>query len=142
VDDEPVITSTLTSILNMSGFSARGFTSALDVLAASQSEPPDLIISDVSMPVLSGVDLAIQMRLLYPSCKILLFSGQAATLDLLAGARAQGHDFPLLMKPIHPTMMLATIGALTRKNPSSTSSVASISQSTRLLGSCSSRKGS
>ena len=64
------------------------------------------------MPGLSGVDLAIQMGAQYPKCKILLFSGQAATLDLLEDARAQGHDFHLLLKPVHPTELLAEIGTL------------------------------
>ena len=64
------------------------------------------------MPGLSGVDLAIQMRALYPACKVLLFSGQAGTLDLLENARAQGHDFRLLLKPILPSELLSEIGIL------------------------------
>jgi DNA-binding response OmpR family regulator len=126
VDDEPVIASTLTSILNMSGFSARGFTAPLDALAASQSDPPDLLISDVAMPGLSGVDLAIQMQAQYPSCRILLLSGHAATLELFADAPAKGHDFPLLLKPIHPTTMLANVGALARKNHAAISTIAPV----------------
>jgi hypothetical protein len=42
----------------------------------------------------------------------LLFSGQAATLDLLEGARAQGYDFRLLQKPVHPSEFLSEIGQL------------------------------
>ena len=86
VDDEPVIASSLAAILQMNGFSARFFTCPLEALAAARSESPDLVISDVAMPGISGIDLAIQMRAQYPGCKILLFSGQAATLDLLEGA--------------------------------------------------------
>jgi FixJ family two-component response regulator len=110
VDDEHVIASTLAAILNMNGFSAEYFTRPLEALAASQSDIPDLLIADVAMPGLSGIDLAIQMRAQYPKCKILLFSGQAATVDLLADARIQGHDFDLLQKPIHPSDILSTIG--------------------------------
>jgi CheY-like chemotaxis protein len=93
----------------MNGFSARFFTSPLEALAAARSESPDLVISDVAMPGVSGVDLAIQMRAQYPNCKILLFSGQAATLDLLEGARAQGYDFRLLQKPVFPSDLLSEI---------------------------------
>jgi len=67
------------------------------------------------MPGLSGIDLAIQMRAQHPECKILLFSGQAATLDLLEDARNQGHDFHLLLKPVHPTELLSKIGTMGRK---------------------------
>jgi hypothetical protein len=53
---------------------------------------------------------AIQIKTQYPSCKILLLSGQAATLDLLRQARAQGHHFDLILKPIPPTEFLLEIG--------------------------------
>jgi CheY-like chemotaxis protein len=112
VDDEHVIASTLAAILNLNGYSAKFFTRPLEALAAAQSDIPDLLISDVAMPGLSGIDLAIQMRARHPECKILLFSGQAATLDLLEDARNQGHDFHLLLKPVHPTELLYEIGML------------------------------
>jgi CheY-like chemotaxis protein len=112
VDDEHVIASTLATILELHGYSATSFTSPLAALAAARSGAPDLLISDVAMPGLSGVELAIQMKAQYPECKILLFSGQAATQDLLEDARNQGHSFQLLQKPVHPSVMLARIGAL------------------------------
>ena len=110
VDDEQVVASTLAAILQMHGFSAKYFTSPLEALSAARSRAPDLLVSDVEMPGLSGLDLAIQMKAQYPGCKILLLSGQAATLDLLQQARAQGHNFDLLLKPIPPTEFLLEIG--------------------------------
>jgi CheY-like chemotaxis protein len=112
VDDEPVIASSLAAILGMNGFPARFCSSPLEALAAARAESPDLVISDVAMPGISGIDLAIQMRAQYPNCKILLFLGQAATLDLLEGARAQGYSFRLLQKPVHPSEFLSEIGQL------------------------------
>jgi CheY-like chemotaxis protein len=64
------------------------------------------------MPGISGVELAIQMKAQYPTCKILLFSGQAATVDLLEDARAQGHQFDLLLKPVPPTELLFELGKM------------------------------
>jgi DNA-binding response OmpR family regulator len=112
VDDEHVIASTLAVILNMNGYSTRYFTRPREALSAACFDNPDLLISDVSMPDLSGIDLAIQMRVQCPQCKILLFSGQANTIDLLEKARSQGLDFQLILKPVHPTELLATIGTL------------------------------
>jgi DNA-binding NtrC family response regulator len=85
--DEPVIASSLAAIMRMNGFSARFFTSPLEALAAARSESPDLVISDVAMPGISGIDLAIQMRAQYPSCKILLFGagGSPAVTPSLGG---------------------------------------------------------
>jgi CheY-like chemotaxis protein len=96
----------------MNGSFARFFNSPLEALTAVRLESPDLMISDVAMPGVSGIDLAIQMRAQYPNCKILLFSGQAATLDLLKGARDQGYDFRLLQKPVSPSEFLSEIGQL------------------------------
>jgi CheY-like chemotaxis protein len=112
VDDEPVIASTLAAILRLNGFSAKFFTCPLDALTAARLKTPDLLISDVAMPGISGIELAIQMRAQYPTCKILLFSGQAATADLLEAARAEGHALDLLQKPVPPTELLLEVGNL------------------------------
>ena len=73
---------------------------------------PDLLISDVVMPLLSGIELAIQLREVCPDCKVLLFSGQASTANMLEAARATGHDFEVLAKPVHPTDLLNRIRAV------------------------------
>ena len=109
VDDERIIADSLAAILSAHGFAvltAYDGGSALDV---ARVIPPELLISDVMMPGMSGTELAIALIELVPDCKVLLFSGQAATVDLLARARDQGHDFTLLAKPIHPTDMLRRI---------------------------------
>lgn len=114
VDDEDVIASTLAMILRLQGgFNARSFTKPLDALEAARLEAPDLLISDVVMPLLSGIELAIQVREHCPNCKVLLFSGQAATADMLETARAKGYDFELLLKPVHPSGLLTKIRNLT-----------------------------
>jgi CheY-like chemotaxis protein len=118
VDDEPIIASTLARILEQSGFAATSFTNPLEALEAAHSEHPDLLLSDVMMPQLSGVELAMRIRDKCPQCRILLFSGQAATADLLAEARKRGHDFHILSKPVHPKDLLAGIHGLNAGPPS------------------------
>ena len=78
VDDEHIIASSLAAILILHGYYATAFTSPRDALAAAQSRTLDLLIADVVMPGLSGVDLAIQVKAQHPECRILLFSGQNA----------------------------------------------------------------
>ena len=58
------------------------------------------------MPQMTEIDLAISLQQTHPQCKVLLFSGQAATSVLLEEARAQGHTFEVLTKPLHPTDLL------------------------------------
>ncbi len=112
VDDEPVIAATLGTILQKSGFEAHAFNLPLEALRAARESPPDLLITDVVMPLLSGIELAIQMRGFCPNCKVLLFSGQAVTVDLLARAGASGHHFDVLAKPIYPADLLKKIEAI------------------------------
>ncbi len=105
-DDERVIADTLTMILNQSGFEARAVYSGEKAVELAQIFQPDMLISDVIMADLNGIDAAIRIRALLPGIKILLFSGQAATADLLEKARAQGYDFEILAKPVHPQDLL------------------------------------
>jgi FixJ family two-component response regulator len=109
VDDEEIITTTLVSILNMSGFDAYGFVRPLEALQAAQSKRPDILLTDVVMPEMFGTDLAIQMKQQCPECRVLLFSGQAGVSNFLEKARERGHEFTLLSKPIHPSDLLEEI---------------------------------
>jgi DNA-binding NtrC family response regulator len=109
VDDESIVTTTLEQILRYHGFDARSFDLPIEALRACRETAPDLLITDVVMPLLSGIDLAVQMREQCPDCKVLLFSGQPATTDLLEMARASGHNFEALAKPVHPVELLEKI---------------------------------
>lgn len=109
VDDEQVIADTLSIILNHAGFDASPVYTGSAAVESARKLQPDLIISDVIMPDMNGIEAAIQIRSFLPGCKILLFSGQAATADLLENARAQGHEFEILAKPVHPQDLLAKL---------------------------------
>ena len=108
VDDERIIADTLSLIFSRSGFTVLTAYDARSALELASSIRPDLLISDITMaPEMTGVDLALELVKAAPDCKILLFSGQAGTMDLLSNARAAGHSFTLLAKPVHPTALLA-----------------------------------
>ena len=109
VDDENVICKTIAVILNATGIDAVPFDHPHDALEAARLKPPDLSLTDVIMPLMTGIELAVLVTQLCPDCKVLLLSGQASTSDLLDAARAAGHDFQILAKPIHPTELLAHI---------------------------------
>ena len=108
-DDEQVIANTLAVILNQAGFEARAVYSGEDAIAALDGFQPDMLITDVIMTGMNGIEAAIAVRARLPQCKVLLFSGQAATASLLEKARHEGHEFEILAKPIHPTDLLAKL---------------------------------
>ena len=108
-DDEQLIANTLTIILNQSGFEACAVYSGEAAVEALRTFQPDVLISDVVMTGMTGIEAAIIVRAQRPDCKVLLFSGQAATADLLQNACSQGHDFEIISKPVHPTDLLAKL---------------------------------
>jgi CheY-like chemotaxis protein len=110
-DDERVIADTLTIILNQNGFDAQAVYSGEKAVEAARTMQPNMLICDVIMQDMNGIDAAIHIREMLPECKILLFSGQAATADLLERARNQGHNFEILAKPVHPQDLLTRLGS-------------------------------
>src|ERR1017187_4747672 len=112
VDDEKTIADTLAVILRKSGYEASAFYDAETALAQLESCSPELVISDVVMPGMSGLAMAVFIRERHPECKVLLFSGQAGTLNILEMVRKLGYDFELLAKPIHPTDLLAKVASI------------------------------
>ena len=113
VDDEFNIASTLALILRHHGFDSTAFTGPLEALEAVAEQAPSLLISDISMPQLSGVDLAIRVREIARDCKILLFSGDASSTSLVEAARGRGHSFEMLSRPLHPAELLKKIQRMT-----------------------------
>lgn len=109
VDDEPTIADTVVEILNEEGLEAIAASSGEGALAALDEFAPDVLLTDVVMPGMNGVELGIEIRKALPKCRILLFSGQSATVDLLKEARARGYEFEIVAKPIKPQGLVTLI---------------------------------
>lgn len=109
VDDERLIADTLCAILNENGFEATGAYCGPDALASARRIQPHVVLTDVLMPKMSGVELGIRMRREFPDVKVCLFSGQATTSAMIHRAEAEGHFFELLPKPIHPDELIARL---------------------------------
>jgi DNA-binding NtrC family response regulator len=112
VDDEKNIADTLAMVFKIKGHESMAVYSAETAVETIETFEPDIVLSDVMMGKMTGVDLAIYLSKARPEVKVLLFSGQAATADLLREASRKGHEFRLLAKPIHPQKLLDDIGAL------------------------------
>ena len=109
VDDEHVIADTLAIILRNEGYEAATAYDGLSALSLCDSFCPELIVTDVQLPGTNGVQFAILAKQLYPGCGVVLFSGQAATANLLEEAEQAGYDFEILLKPVHPKDLLAKL---------------------------------
>jgi two-component system catabolic regulation response regulator CreB len=106
VDDEPLIASTLAAILSDSGYEAEFFTNPLEALAAVAPGSPTILVSDVTMPDLTGVELAMRVLDICPHCKVFLMSALDSIDELLEAAGALEAEFPFMRKPFHPAVLL------------------------------------
>jgi DNA-binding NtrC family response regulator len=122
VDDEQVIADTLVIIFANAGYDARAAYSAEQALDMLQDAvwQPQLAILDVGLPRMHGIDLAIHLQGMCPGCGLSLFSGQAATLDLIEAAQDKGHAFEVLPKPVHPDYLLGLAARMLAESAAST----------------------
>lgn len=112
VDDERRIADTLAAIFHQAGYTASVAYSGEDALACIAASQPSLVVTDVVMPGISGIELAKTIRSSYPNCQVLLFSGNADTEHLLTSAKEQGDVFEVLAKPVRPLQILAKVASL------------------------------
>ncbi len=113
IDDEASIADSLTEILSGYGYNATACYDGQTAIDIARSDCFDMIISDVVMPGLNGVETVLAIRELCPKVRVLLFSGQAVTMHMLNQARTHGHEFELLPKPVHPDQLLKILSAWT-----------------------------
>jgi CheY-like chemotaxis protein len=110
VDDERAIVDSLTEILERAGYQVRPAYSGNEALSQLSEFCPNVLLSDVLMPEIHGFQLALRVKQACPECRLILFSGQAATAQLALEYSQTfsrlGYRFQLLPKPLHPEVLL------------------------------------
>ena len=115
IDDERLIADTLVQILRNAGYSASAEYDGESALESANLVPPEIVIADIRLPGINGIEVGIAIADSVPDATILLFSAQADSVDL-SEARRLGHDFPLLRKPLDPEDLLDNIRKYTTHN--------------------------
>jgi DNA-binding NtrC family response regulator len=109
VDDEQSLAEMIAAILRKSGYVSHIAHSAEEALRLLDTITPHVLVSDVTMPGMDGVQLGIQLRKRCPECKVLLCSGATTSENALEERRKQGYDFKFLKKPFHAADLLRSI---------------------------------
>jgi len=97
------------------GFAATAVYSGEEAVEAAKMLQPDVLVADVIMPGISGIEAAIRIQEMLPSCKILLLSGFASTEELLKRAQKEGHHFEVVAKPVAPEELIRRLSDMTRQ---------------------------
>ena len=102
VDDDKAVADSLAFMLRHAGYETHAAYSFRQAAADATSLRPDVMVADIRLPDGNGIDLAVQIRKVLASCKILLFSGDVESNSLVDQSRFKGHNFQFVEKPIHP----------------------------------------
>ena len=98
VDDEPAILNTLSSILEDEGYQISVAKSGTEVLKLVRSDPPDLIILDIWMPELDGLETLKRLRQQFPALLVIMMSGHGSIETAIKATKLGAYDY--LEKPL------------------------------------------
>jgi CheY-like chemotaxis protein len=115
IDDDSLVADTISEILTLEGYETKTAYEGRTALELCREFVPHIVIADVFLPGMNGIELALAIRRDFPDCGILLLSGHVTTLDMFEKASAQGHQFELLAKPVQPRDLLRTIDSVLLK---------------------------
>src|SRR4051794_38779493 len=107
VDDEPIVADTLAEILSLHGYESKALYSGEAAVEEAEDTRPEIVLIDVRLPGIDGVEAAIQIRKLHPACRIILFTASPAHHAIQARVGILGFEF--LQRPLHPWDVLCLL---------------------------------
>lgn len=107
VDDEDELVSALEERLNLRGFDAKGLTTGDEALAYLENTPCDVVLLDVKMPGIGGLEVIKRIKEQRPKLEVILLSGHGAAQDVKRGMDLGAFDY--LMKPVDIDVLVRTL---------------------------------
>jgi DNA-binding NtrC family response regulator len=112
VDADPNVANGLARILRLNGFPALSFVNPFEAIEAAGLQPPALLIADVRMQKLSGIELGVRLKSVREDCEVLMMSGDAGYAGTVERARLLGLEVPFLLKPVVPLALIREVKKL------------------------------
>lgn len=109
VDDEVAIAESLAHILCLRGHNAQCAYSAESAIEIVPTFEPQVLVADVFMGGMNGIELANLIIGRNPACRVILFSGQAEHSRAMADLHPSPHGYKIHPKPLHPEVLLAML---------------------------------
>jgi two-component system response regulator MprA len=114
VDDDVKIIQLLKRVLSLEGYSVRTASSGEDGLAEAQTQDPDLVILDILMPGMDGIEVCRRLRVSSADVPILLLTAKDEVGDRVRGLDGGADDY--VVKPFELEELLARVRALLRRH--------------------------
>ena len=112
VDDEPKIVEVVGDYLRSAGFSVTTAADGDGAVASARARPPDLVVLDLGLPGLDGLDVARELRRASP-VPIIILTARGEETDRVLGLELGADDY--LVKPFSPRELLARVRAVLRR---------------------------
>ena len=112
VDDEPSLVRVVEGYLIRDGFDVRTAGDGQTALALARESEPDLVVLDLGLPGMDGVEVCRQLRT-FSRCYVLMLTARADEVDVLIGLGVGADDY--VTKPFSPRQLMARIGVLLRR---------------------------
>jgi DNA-binding response OmpR family regulator len=112
VDDEPPIVDLITGYLTREGFAVTSSADGLDAVEAVRSQVPDVVILDVMLPGLDGIEVCRRIRA-FSDAYVLMVTARGEEIDRIMGLTIGADDY--LVKPFSPRELVARVKALLRR---------------------------
>ena len=106
LDDDAAVRHTWTIIFRQQGYEVVAVERGQDAVDAANDRAPDLLLADIRLPDMTGIEAAKRVQSAAPNCRILLISGDGDSNEVLEEARALGTSFEVLPKPIAPPELI------------------------------------
>src|SRR5258708_14558964 len=114
VDDDPRITDLLRRVLAYEGYSVASAASGNEALHRTLERPPDLIVLDIMLPGIDGLEVAQRLRAAGDNVPVLMLTARDAVADRVKGLETGADDY--LVKPFALEELVARVKALLRRN--------------------------
>ncbi len=114
IDDDRVLADTLSDILRKHGFTPVALYSGEEALELAERLRPEIVLSDIRMSRLDGIETAKRIRALHPDCRVILFTAHVVSSSMRQ--LIEGFGFELLQRPLHPEHVLSVL----RRHPHAT----------------------
>ncbi|WP_269965031.1 MtrAB system response regulator MtrA [Corynebacterium meitnerae] len=123
VDDDPAISEMLTIVLEAEGFEAVPVMDGLEAVPAFRNQNPDLILLDLMLPGMSGVDICKEIRK-ESNVPVVMLTAKTDTVDVVLGLESGADDY--ITKPFKPRELIARIRARLRQTTEEPSEILEI----------------
>ena len=115
IDDDNTIREIEVYTLEQTGFTARGFADGVSMLEALKTEIPELIVLDIMMPELDGIEVLKRLRSdpKYKDIPVIMATAKGTEMDKIGGLNSGADDY--LVKPFGVMEMVARVNAVLRR---------------------------